>query len=388
MSVIENIRSYYLKSNANVHRGIYTLSEESTALYEQARVTVAKFIGATPPEIIFTKGTTESINAVARSWGDAHVGRGDRILVTQMEHHANLVPWQQLAKRAGAQLSILPITDDGHWDLKQLPRFLSERTKIVAINHCSNVLGTINPITTLIRAAKQVGAITLIDGAQSVAHLNVDMRALDCDFYAFSSHKMYGPTGVGVLYGKREQLEEMEPWLYGGDMVKSVDWFDAQWNDVPYKFEGGTPNIEGVVGLGSAIEWINKIGWNTLETIEHALTRELIDMLRSVPGLTIHGPQDSTDRLGVVSFTMKGAHPHDIASILDERAIAIRAGHHCAMPLMTRLGVAATARASLAVYNTKTEIQLLGKALEHVSSVFQPKISVPVSGKNLWQKPR
>lgn len=385
-SVIESTRSYYLKSNANVHRGIYALSEEASALYEHSRVRVAKFIGSTPEEIIFTKGTTESINGVARSWGDAHVGRGDRILVTQMEHHANLVPWQQLAKRAGAQLSILPITDDGRWDLKQLPRFLSERTKIVAVNHCSNVLGTINPVATLIRAAKQVGAITVIDGAQSIAHINVDMRSLDCDFYAFSGHKMYGPTGVGVLYGKRSRLEEMEPWFYGGDMVTSVDWFDAQWNDIPYKFEGGTPNIEGVVGLGAAIQWIEKIGWDTIEKTERALTQELMDMLHSVAGLTIHGPQDTNDRIGVVSFTLKGTHPHDIASILDERAIAIRAGHHCAMPLMTRLGVAATARASLAMYNTKTEIQLLGKALEHVNSIFQPKTSVVLNGKNLWQK--
>lgn len=384
--VIDSLTKYYTTTNANVHRGIHTLSEEATAMYEQSRQTIAQFIGAIPKEIIFTRGSTESINLIARSLGDTVLKPRDEILVTQMEHHSNLVPWQQLCRRTGAILKVLPITDEGRWDMEQLPRFLSSKTKIVAVSHCSNVLGSINPVTAMARAAHTVGAVVLVDGAQATAHIPVNVRVLDCDFYAFSSHKMYGPTGVGVLYGKQALLERMEPVQYGGDMVKTVEWFSATWNDLPWKFEAGTQDIGGIIAFGKTVDWIQKIGLNAIESAERMLTSHLLERLKNISGLTLHGPNSTTSRIGVASWSLENIHPHDIATILNDRGIAIRSGHHCAMPLMTRLGVSATARASLAVYNTKKEIDELARALEHALKIFKPRVTVDVPKKNLWQK--
>jgi len=382
---IDALTKYYTTNNANVHRGIHTLSEEATTQYEHSRKTISQFIGAIPKEIVFTRGTTESINLVARALGDAVVKPRDEILVTQMEHHSNLVPWQQLCRRTGAILKVLPITDEGRWDMEQLGRFLSSKTKIVAVSHCSNVLGSINPITATTRAAHSHGAVVVVDGAQAVAHIPVNVRVLDCDFYAFSSHKMYGPTGVGVLYGKQELLERMEPVQYGGDMVNAVEWFSATWNDSPWKFEAGTQDIGGIIAFGKTVEWIQKIGMDTIESAERTLTLHLLERLNSISGLTLQGPNSTINRIGVASWSLENIHPHDIATILNDRGIAIRSGHHCAMPLMTRLGVSATSRASLAVYNTKKEIDELAHALDHALKIFKPRVTVDVPKRNLWQ---
>jgi len=270
--------------------------------------------------------------------------------------------------------------------MDQLPRFLSSRTKVVAVSHISNVLGTVNPVSAIVRAAHGAGAIVVVDGAQAVAHMSVNVRVLDCDFYAFSGHKMYGPTGIGVLYGKDHLLEQMEPVAFGGDMVKQVEWMRATWNDIPWKFEAGTPNVEGVLGLATAVEWMKKIGIDAMERTERELTQHLLDRLQEYPELTIQGPTKTTNRIGVVSFTLANIHPHDIATILDERGIAVRAGHHCAMPLMTRLGVSATTRASLAAYNTKKDVDALAKGIEEAIRIFTPKVVVDVPKRNLWQK--
>ncbi len=383
--VIEKLGHYYRTMNANVHRGIHTLSEEATAAYEGSRETIARFIGAIAKEIVFTRNATDSINLVARSL-DRGLKPKDEILVTQMEHHSNLVPWQQLALRTGTVLKILPITDEGRWDMDQLPRFLTSRTKVVAVSHVSNVLGTVNPVTAIVRWAHAVGAIVLVDGAQAMGHMGVNVRVLDCDFYAFSGHKMYGPTGIGVLYGKKELLEQMEPVTFGGDMVKGVEWMSATWNKIPWKFEAGTPHVEGVIGLAAAVGWMQTIGVDHIEREERLLTQYTLDALQNIQGLTIQGPSTTTNRIGVISFTLEHVHPHDIATILNERGIAVRAGHHCAMPLMTRLGVPATARASLAAYNTKKEIDQLAKAIEEAIRIFTPKVIVDVPKRNLWQK--
>ena len=385
--VIDAIKRNYERSNANVHRGINTLSEESTKAYEDARETVARFIGASRDELIFTRNTTDSLNMIARML-EPHMKTRGEILVTQMEHHSNLVPWQQLCKRTGTTLKILPITDEGRWDMEQLPRFLTNKTNIVAAAHSSNVLGTINPIASLSKSAHAAGAVMVVDGAQAAAHVPINVRTLGCDFYALSAHKMYGPTGIGALYGKREALENLEPIAFGGDMVKSVEWYDAQWNDLPWKFEAGTPHVTGAIGWAAAIDVIMDIGMEQIEAIERNLTHHLLSVLKNIPDVTMYGPQTSVNRTGIVSFTIGGIHPHDIATILDREGIAIRSGHHCAMPLMVRLGVTATNRASIAVYNTKKEIDRLGKAIEKALDIFRPNVSVPVQwvNKNLWQK--
>lgn len=386
-TVLDTMDQYYTKINSNVHRGIHTLSEEASTTYELSRETLARSIGATPQELIYTRNATDSINIVARLL-ESRLGKRDEIVVTQMEHHSNLVPWQQLVKRTGATLKILPITDEGRWDMTELPRLLNGNTKIVAVNHCSNVLGTINPVSTLARAAHQVGALVVVDGAQATAHIPVNVRVLDCDFYALSAHKMYGPTGIGALFGKKEILEMLEPVSFGGDMIKSVESFDATWNDLPWKFEPGTPPIAEAIGWGAAVEWLKKTDIDAIERYERELTQQLLSALDELPGIVIYGPATTSNRVGVVSFTMDGVHPHDIATVLDREGVAIRSGNHCAMPLMIRLGVSATARVSLAVYNTKSEITSIIKALKKAWTIFHPTVTVtvPEAKRNLWQK--
>ncbi len=384
-AVVKALTDYYTRYNANVHRGMHALSEQASEAYEGARERIARFVGATPQELIFTRGTSDSINIVARML-EPRLKPKDEILVTQMEHHSNLVPWQQLVKRTSAILKILPITDEGRWDMDALPRLLSANTKIVAVNHCSNVLGTINPVAAMVRAAHQAGALLVVDGAQSSAHMPLNLHSLDVDFYAMSAHKMYGPTGMGALYGKREILELLEPVNFGGDMIRSVEAFDATWNDLPWKFEPGTPHIAGAIGWGAAIDWMQSVGWEFLEGQERELTQYALEVLKNIPGLKIYGPQTTVNRVGVISMTMEGVHPHDIATLLDREGVATRSGTHCAMPLMTRLGVPATARASFAAYNVKKEIDQLARALHMAWKIFHPTVTVQVPVKNLWQK--
>ncbi|MBI5135180.1 SufS family cysteine desulfurase [Candidatus Uhrbacteria bacterium] len=384
-SVVKAITDFYTQYNANVHRGMHALSEQASTAYEDGRERIARFFGATPEEFIFTRGTSDSINIVARML-EPRLKPNDEILATQMEHHSNLVPWQQLVKRTGAVLKILPITDEGRWDMDALERILSGNTKIVAVNHCSNVLGTINPVAAMVRAAHQAGALVVVDGAQSSAHLPLNLRSLDVDFYAVSSHKMYGPTGMGGFYGKHEILELLEPVSFGGDMIRSVEAFDATWNDLPWKFEPGTPHIAGAIGWAAAVDWMQSVGWDTLEAQERELTQYALDTLKQVPGITIHGPNTAVNRLGVISMTMDGVHPHDIATLLDREGVAVRSGTHCAMPLMTRLGIPATARASFACYNIKKEVDQLAKALQTAWKMFHPTVTVQVPAKNLWQR--
>jgi cysteine desulfurase / selenocysteine lyase len=369
--VTDAITDFYTKDYANIHRGIYDLSEKATAQYEEVRGKVKDFIKArSPKEIIFTSGTTESINLVAQSYARKHLKNGDEIIVTAMEHHANLVPWQVVAKQTGAKLRIWDITDDGTLDSKELNKLLNRQTKLLAITHVSNVLGVINDLKWITQKAHAVNAKVIVDAAQSVPHMGIDVEYLDCDFLAFSTHKMLGPTGVGVLYAKERHLEEMDPWLYGGDMIREVTLTKSTWNDAPWRFEAGTPNIAGVIGLGAAIDYLKNIGMNNIRTHEQYLIQKAIESLGSLPYITIYGPKDIQKRSGVLSFSIDGVHPHDIAQILDEDEIAIRVGHHCAMPLTKRLGVAATARASFYLYNTDEDIERLVNGLEKVYKVF------------------
>src|SRR5437588_1920435 len=346
-AVIDAMNVYYETYNANVHRGVYEISEEATAAMEKARVKVARFINARQgKQIIFTRNTTESINLVAYSWGGANITAGDLIILTEMEHHSNLVPWQLLASRTGARLEFIPITDDGLLRLDIYEQLLGQKPKLVAFTHMSNVLGTINPAQEMIAQAHAVGATVVVDAAQSVPHLPVDVQALDADFLCFSAHKMLGPTGVGVLYGKRDLLEAMPPFMGGGDMIRTVGLQKSTWNDLPWTFEAGTPAIAEAIGLGAAVDYLNALGMEQVHQHEQAITAYAIGQLRQVPGLTIYGP-DVAQRGGVISFTLADIHPHDLASILDQEVgVAVRAGHHCAQPLMERLGLAATARAS------------------------------------------
>jgi cysteine desulfurase/selenocysteine lyase len=369
ISVLEAMDEFYKHNNANVHRGVHALSMRADKAYEAARSKVASFIHAkSTDEIIFTRGTTESINLVAQSLGEIHIHAGDEILVSGMEHHANIVPWQMLCERKGAFLKVIPVLDNGTLDMALFQSLLNEKTKLVAISHISNVLGTINPIKEIIEAAHAMGAPVLIDAAQSVHHLPLDVQALDCDFLVFSGHKMYGPTGIGVLYGKKSWLKAMPPYQGGGNMISEVRFEKTTYNDLPFKFEAGTPNIAGVIGLGAAIDFIHGVGFEALHAYESSLSDYLIRSLKSVPGLRLYGEADH--RIGVASFTLDGIHAHDIATILDRQGVAIRAGHHCAMPLMERFSVAATARASLALYNTQDEIDHLLTALETTTQVF------------------
>ncbi len=356
--VIEALNAYYREINANVHRGIHRLAELSTEAYEEARERVARFIGAPATEgIIFTRGTTEGINLVARAWGDANVGPGDEIMVSGMEHHSNLIPWQMLAQRRGAKLKIIPVLEDGTLDLSAYSSLLSPQTRLVAVTHMSNVLGTVNPVREITRAAHAVGAKVLLDGAQSVPHLPVSVSELDCDFLAFSGHKMCGPTGIGVLYGRLEILEAMDPFLGGGEMISKVFDDHATWAGLPNKFEAGTPDISGAIGLGVAVTYLSGLGLDVLHAYEVELTHYALGRLAEVPGLKVHGA--APERGGAISFEMAGVHPHDVAHFADKDGIAIRAGHMCAQPLMRRRGVGALSRASLYFYNTREEIDAL-----------------------------
>ena len=369
--VIEAVANYYRTTHANVHRGIYRLSEEATDAYENARGRVARFINAnSPKEIIFTRNTTESINLVVQTWGRANLRPGDEILLTEMEHHANLVPWQMMAQEKEARLRFIPITADGRLDLESLDDLLTARTRIVAFTQASNVLGTLTPVRQIVDAAHAAGALALVDGAQGAPHMPVDVQALNCDFYAFSSHKMCGPTGVGVLWGRRELLEEMPPFLGGGEMIRRVELERSEWAELPQKFEAGTPAIAEAIGLGVALEYLQGLGMEAVRAHEKGITAYALDRLVEVPGLTLFGPADVEGRGGVASFALAEAHPHDIATILDGEAIAVRAGHHCAMPLHRKLQVPATTRASFYIYNTLEEVDALVEALYKVKQIF------------------
>lgn len=360
--VIEAIKKYYEEDNANVHRGIYKLSLKATMAYEKAHEIAAKFINAQFEEIIFTKGTTESLNLLAYSLGK-NLKAGDEIVLTEMEHHSNLVPWQQLAKEKGLTLRFIPITADFRLDMNKAREFITSKTKIVSVTHVSNVLGTINPIKELAALAHEVGAVMIVDAAQSVPHMPIDVKDLNCDFLAFSGHKMCGPTGIGVLYGKKELLETMSPFLYGGDMIKEVTFKQSTWNDLPWKFEAGTPHIAGAVGLAAAISYLQKIGLENIQQQELELTRYALQQLSSLPGIKLIGPASPEERGAVFSFTVEGMHPHDVSELLDQANICVRGGHHCAMPLHQKLGIAGSVRASFYFYNTKEDLDALLEAL-------------------------
>jgi len=369
--VIDAEREFYEQYNANVHRGAYLIAEEATAAYESAREKVAKFINAPNKDcIVFTRGTTEAINLVAYSWGLANLREGDEILLTEMEHHSNIVPWQLIAERTGAKIKVVPITDDGLLDMDAFERLLTERVKIVAVTHVSNVLGTINPVHEICRKAHEVGAVVLVDGAQAAPHLPVDVQAIGCDFYALSGHKMCGPTGVGALYGRKELLEAMPPFLGGGEMIRTVTFERTTFNDVPYKFEAGTPPIAQAVGLGVAVDYLTKIGIERIRAHEVELVTYALERLREIDDITIYGAAPPEQRGGVIAFNIGNIHPHDLATFLDAHGICIRAGHHCAQPLMRRLNVAATARASFYLYNTPDEIDALVEALQQAVRFF------------------
>jgi cysteine desulfurase / selenocysteine lyase len=371
-SVIDSMNSYYETYNANVHRGVYEISEEATAAMEKARVKVARFINARQgKQVIFTRNTSEGINLVAYSWGSARIAAGDLIILTEMEHHSNLVPWQLLAQRTGARLEFIPISDDGLLRLDIYEQLLRQQPKLVAFTHMSNVLGTVNPARDMIARAHAVGATVLLDAAQSVPHLPVDVQELDVDFLCFSGHKMLGPTGIGILYGKRQLLEDMPPFMGGGEMIRSVSLRTSTWNDLPWKFEAGTPAIAEAIGLGAAVDYLNALGMHNVQRHEQELTAYAMQLLQAVPGLTLYGPP-AARRGGVLSFTLGDIHPHDLASILDQEVgVAVRAGHHCAQPLMDRLGLAATARASIYVYTLKEEIDILVQGLHRALEIFR-----------------
>lgn len=369
-TVIDTVADFYRTLNANVHRGAYTLSSQATERYEEARTRVAAFIGVDSREIAFTRGATSALNQVAYGWGLDNLDAGDRIMLTLMEHHANIVPWQLVARHTGAELVYVPYTEDYTLDLDAFRELLDERVKIVALTAMSNVLGTINPVEQIADEAHAAGAIVVVDAAQSVPHLAVDARALDADFLAFSGHKMLGPTGIGVLYGKYELLERMEPAEGGGEMISDVQLHSSTWAEVPHKFEAGTPPIAGALGLAAAVEYLEKIGMESVRRHEVEMTRYALDRLGSIDGINIYGPTDLDVRGGAVSFTLADIHPHDLATILDQRGIAIRAGHHCARPLTRSLNQPATARASFYVYNTLAEVDALIDGLQSAREIF------------------
>ncbi|MGH7398396.1 MAG: SufS family cysteine desulfurase [Candidatus Rokuibacteriota bacterium] len=367
--VIDALVDYYARDNANVHRGVHRLSERATEAYEGARARIQRFLNAAEPrEIVFVRGTTEGINLVAQTYGRRAVGRGDEVVVTALEHHSNIVPWQMLCEEKGAALRVVPIDDAGEIDVDAYERLLGERTRLVAIAHVSNALGTILPVKRMIETAHRGGIAVLVDGAQAAPHLRVDVRDLDCDFYTFSGHKTYGPTGIGALYGRAELLEGMPPYQGGGDMIKSVAFEKTVYNDLPYKFEAGTPDIAGAIGLGAALEYLEGLGLDRVAAHEHALLVHGTERLSSLPGLRLVGT--AREKASVLSFVVDGVHAHDVGSILDREGIAVRTGHHCAMPVMTRFGIAATARASLGVYNRVEDLDALVEGLGKVREIF------------------
>ena len=370
VQVIEAMNDYYRRSNANIHRGVHTLAEEATTMYEGARERIAKFINASSArEIIYTRNTTESINLVAYSWARANLKAGDLVVLTEMEHHSNLVPWHMLQAERGIELDFIPVTEEGLLDLEAYKTLLNRTPKLVSFTHMSNVLGTINPAVEIIKLAHAAGAVVLVDGAQSVPHLAVDVQALDADFYAFSAHKMCGPTGIGILYGKSALLEAMPPFLGGGDMIKEVKLRSFRPNTLPHKFEAGTPAIAEAVGFGAAVDYLTQVGMKDIAAHEHEITEYALDRLEEIPGVKLFGP--SADKKGgVAAFTLEGVHPHDVAQILDQDGIAVRAGHHCAQPLHEKFGIPATSRASFYLYSTKEEVDMLVKGLYKVKEMF------------------
>jgi cysteine desulfurase/selenocysteine lyase len=370
-AVIEALVHFYEHHNANIHRAIHALGEEATAAYEDTRAQVARFINAPQPEcIVFTRNATESINLAAYAWGRQNIGPGDEIVLTEMEHHSNLVPWQRLAQETGATVKYIGVSDEGTLALNDLDSFIGERAKLVAVAHVSNALGTINPVQEIVAAAHRRGAVAVVDGAQSAPHMPVDVQALDCDFYAFSAHKMLGPTGVGVLYGRYDLLDAMQPFLSGGEMIRRVRLDGTNWNDVPWKFEAGTPNIADVIAFSAALDYLTALGMDNVRAHEEELTSYALRRLRQREELIVYGPLDASRRGGVVSFNYPDIHPHDVGTILDREGVAIRAGHHCAQPLMNRFGVAGTVRASFYIYNTVEEVDALLDGIEKVRAFF------------------
>ncbi|MCA1055525.1 cysteine desulfurase [Rossellomorea aquimaris] len=371
VQVIEAINDYYRGYNSNVHRGVHTLGTRATDGYEGAREKVRKFINASSTqEIIFTRGTTTAINTVAASYGRANLSEGDEIVITHMEHHSNIIPWQQLAKETGAVLKYVPLQEDGTITLEDVKETVTDQTKIVSIMMVSNVLGTMNPIKEITKIAHDHGAVMVVDGAQAAPHMKIDVEDLDCDFFAFSGHKMVGPTGIGVLYGKKKHLKKMEPIEFGGEMIDFVGLQESTWKELPWKFEGGTPIIAGAIGLGAAIDFLEEIGLDKIEAYEHKLAAYALDKMSEVEGMTIYGPKDPGQRAGLVTFNIDDVHPHDVATVLDAEGIAVRAGHHCAQPLMKWLDVSATARASFYLYNTEEDIDKLVEGLVKTKEFF------------------
>jgi len=370
-AVLDAIDGYYEHDNANVHRGIHELSRRATIAYEEAREKVGRWIGATDPsEVIWTRGTTDAINLVANAWGLDNIGAGDEIVLSVLEHHSNIVPWQLLSARTGAKLRYIEIDDQGRLVLDDLSDVINSRTKLVAISHVSNALGTINPIDVIIEAARSVGAVVLVDGAQGAVHTSVDVTSLGADFYAFSGHKMCGPTGIGALWGRRELLESMSPYQGGGEMIHIVERESSSWAQIPHKFEAGTPNIVGAIGLGAAADYLSGIGMDAIQAHERDLLSYALERVGAVPGIRIFGPESLEERSAVVSFTLGDAHPHDISTILDTEGIAVRAGHHCAQLVMKHFGISATARASFYLYNTREDVDRLVDGLDQVRSIF------------------
>lgn len=370
--VIDAIRRYYAEYNANVHRGLHRLSEEATVAFEQSREKFGRFIGAkTSKELVFVRNTTEALNLVVFSWGRANLKAGDRVLLTEMEHHSNIVPWQMLAREKDAKLDYVRIDDDGILNWDSFKELINEKPKVLSLSHVSNALGTINPVKQMAKEAHRVGAIVVVDAAQSVPHMPVDVADLECDFAAFSGHKMLAPTGIGVLYGRYDLLDHMEPMMGGGEMIREVHTQSARWNDLPWKFEAGTPNIEGAIGLGAAVDYLSRLGMDNVRRHEMDVTKYAIDRLTDVKGLVLYGTRDVDKRGAAISFNLGDIHAHDLATVLDTQGIMIRSGHHCAQPLMERLNVPATARASFYIYNTKKEVDILVRALESARKMFK-----------------
>jgi len=369
--VLDALRAYYEDDNSNVHRGIHELSRRATVAYEESRAKVASWVGANEPsEIVWTRGTTEAINLVSSAWGLDNVGEGDEILISVLEHHSNIIPWQLLARRTGAVIKYIELDEQGRWILDELPHLLTDRTKIVAISHVSNALGTVNPVKRVAAAAHEVGALVLVDGAQGAVHTKVDVKDLGVDYYAFSGHKMCGPTGIGALWARRDLLDSMEPYQGGGEMIHFVGRDESSWATVPHKFEAGTPNIAGAIGMGAAIDFLSEVGMDAIAEHEHKLLGYALERMNKVDGICIYGPQSPDEHSALISFTLGDAHPHDISTILDSEGIAVRAGHHCAQLAMQHFGISATARASIYLYNTESDIDRLIEGLEQVRSIF------------------